>query len=123
MIPLTKLCWLNSMPNLFTLLADDKSEALPKVKALADANFYVAQKVLIFFDRVENIVGKAENAGHQHLILSQLFSKVFFPWVINPFPNKNLLFSCLHYNSFQNPVEKVEIAPFPTHFLHFWRNF
>ena len=32
------------------------------------------------FDRVENIVGKGENAGHQHFLLfPQCFEKGFFP--------------------------------------------
>ena len=32
------------------------------------------------FDRVENIVGKGENAGYQHFFLfPQCFEKAFFP--------------------------------------------
>ena len=30
------------------------------------------------FDRVENIVGKGENAGKQHFLLFPVFSKAFF---------------------------------------------
>ena len=34
------------------------------------------------FDRVENIVGKRENAGYQHFLLfPQCFQKLFFPRV------------------------------------------
>ena len=36
--------------------------------------------IISVFDRVENIVGKGENAGHQHFLLfPQCFEKVSFP--------------------------------------------
>ena len=35
--------------------------------------FNVAQLVQLFFDRVENIVGKGENAGYQHFLLFSKF--------------------------------------------------
>ena len=36
--------------------------------------------IISVFDRVENIVGKGENAGHQHFLLfPQCFEKAFFP--------------------------------------------
>ena len=36
--------------------------------------------IISFFDRVENIVGKGENAGHQHFLLfPQCFENAFFP--------------------------------------------
>ena len=45
--------------------------------------------MISIFDRVENIVGKAENTGNQlFLIFPQYFEKPFFLRVINPFPNK-----------------------------------
>ena len=34
-----------------------------KLKAFADKNFIVAQIVRLFFDRIENITVKGENAG------------------------------------------------------------
>ena len=35
--------------------------------------------IISVFDRVENIVGKGENAGHQHFLLfPQCFEKAFF---------------------------------------------
>ena len=53
--------------------------------------------IISVFDRVENIVGKEENAGYQHFLLfPQCFEKASFPdtskivivWVwINPAPN------------------------------------
>ena len=45
-------------------LPDDKILALPKLKSFADKHFSVVQVVQTFLDRVENIVGKGENAGH-----------------------------------------------------------
>ena len=46
---------------------------LSKLKAFADDHFEVAQMVQFCFDRVENIVGKGENAGAgiQHFLLFQ----------------------------------------------------
>ena len=35
--------------------------------------------MIFVFDRVENIVGKGENGGYQHFLLSQCFEKVSFP--------------------------------------------
>ena len=51
---------LNSFPN-------------DKFKAFADDNLDMAKTEKIFFDRVENIVGKGENAGHQHFLLFPYF--------------------------------------------------
>ena len=37
---------------------------------------YVAKMMISVFDRVENIVGKGENAGYQHFLLfATMFSK------------------------------------------------
>ena len=36
--------------------------------------------IISVFDRVENIVGKGQNAGYQHFLLfPQCFAKAFFP--------------------------------------------
>ena len=43
--------------------------ALSKMKTFLDINFTMAQMVQSFFDRVENIVGKGENAGYQHFLI------------------------------------------------------
>ena len=43
--------------------------ALSQFNVFADENFDVAQLVQLFFDMVENIVGKGENAGIQHFLL------------------------------------------------------
>ena len=63
---------LNSLPN-------DNILDWPKLKAFADDNSNVAAKMMIsFYDRVENIVRKGENAGYQHFLLfSQCFQKAF----------------------------------------------
>ena len=46
-------------------LPNDKILNLSKFKAFADDNINVTQKEKVVFGRVENIVGKAENAGDQ----------------------------------------------------------
>ena len=46
------------------------------MKAFADDKMNLAEKLKKFFEQVENIVGKEENAGHQHfLIFPQCFQK------------------------------------------------
>ena len=50
-----------------------------KLKASADDKIYVVEMTISAFDRVENIVGKGENAGHQHFLL---FPQCF----LGPFP-------------------------------------
>ena len=54
-----------------------------KFKASADDKIIVTQKFNFVFGRVENIVGKGENAGYQHFLLfPQCFQKLSFPEVI-----------------------------------------
>ena len=40
-----------------------------KLKAFADEKLRVAKMIISVYDRVENIVGKGENAGYQHFLL------------------------------------------------------
>ena len=47
----------------------DKILALTKFKAFANDNIMVTQKLKFVFERVENIVGKGENARYQHFLL------------------------------------------------------
>ena len=48
-------------------------------KALGDNKLTLAQMVQIFIDRLENNVGKGENAGYQHFLLfPQCFQKAYF---------------------------------------------
>ena len=47
-----------------------------KLKVFADDKLNVTEKLEFVLGRVENIVGKGENAGSQHFLLfSQCFSK------------------------------------------------
>ena len=50
-------------------LPDDKILGLPKLKAFADDKLNVTQSVKVAIHRIENIVGKEENAGYQHFLL------------------------------------------------------
>ena len=50
-----------------------------KLKAFTDDNIHVAEKLIFVLGRVENIVGKGENAGYQHFLLfPQCFQKASF---------------------------------------------
>ena len=50
-----------------------------QLNAFADDKIIVAQMKISVFDRVENIVGKGENAGYQHFLLfQQCFQKASF---------------------------------------------
>ena len=55
--------------NIINPLSDDKIVALAKLKAFADDNFIVTQTVQFLFERLQNVVGKGENASYQHFIL------------------------------------------------------
>ena len=52
----------------------DRFWALTRLNTFADNKFNVAKMLSSVFDRVENIVGKGENAGYQHFLL---FSQCF----------------------------------------------
>ena len=43
---------------------------LSKLEAFADDSFNVYQNFKFTLGRVENIIGKGENAGYQHFLLS-----------------------------------------------------
>ena len=74
---------LNSLPN-------DKIVDQSKLKAFADSKINVTQKFKFVLGRVENIMGKGENAGYQHFLLippafspcPTMFSKSFFLRVV-----------------------------------------
>ena len=60
----------------FNSLPDDEILDWSKLKAFADDKIVVAEKLKFVLGRVENIVGKGENAGDQHFLLfSQCFQK------------------------------------------------
>ena len=49
---------------------------LSKLKAFADDTFEIIKMMISVFDKVENSVGKGENAGYQHFLLfPQCFPK------------------------------------------------
>ena len=57
-------------------LPKDKILDETKLKAFADDKINVAWMMISVFDRVENFVGKGENAGYQHFVLfPQCFQK------------------------------------------------
>ena len=64
-------------------LPDDKILGLPKLKAFADDKSNVSQSIKGLFQRIESIVGKEENAGHQHFLLFPqslpVFKRLFPP--------------------------------------------
>ena len=67
---------LNSLPN-------DKILDWSKLIAFADNKTNVTEKLKFVLGRVENIVGKGENAGYQHLLpFSTMFSNGFFLKVV-----------------------------------------
>ena len=59
-------------------LPNDKILLQSKLKAFADNKLKVIQLAKFVMDKIENIVGKEENAGYQHfLLLPQCFQKAF----------------------------------------------
>ena len=92
----------------FNSLPNDKIFIKSRFKALADNKIVVTQKLKFVLERVQNIVGKGENAGHQHFLHfpPQCFLRLSFPEVfkvrivwervkagnysINPLPHKSL---------------------------------
>ena len=63
-----------SLSFLYNSLPYDKIFAKSKLKAFAYDKINVTQKLEIISTRVENILGKGENAGYQHFLL---FPKCF----------------------------------------------
>ena len=61
------------------LLLNEKILGQSKLKAFADIKINVAKKFKFVLERVENIMGKGENAGYQHFFLFQQgFQKASF---------------------------------------------
>ena len=55
---------------LFNPLPDNKIFDWSRLKACADDKINVTKKLMFALGRVENIVGKGQNAGKQHLVTS-----------------------------------------------------
>ena len=67
----------------FNSLPNDKFLDWSNVKELADNKIDVTEILKFLVGRVENIVGKGENAGYQHFLLfSTVFSKGFITRVV-----------------------------------------
>ena len=63
----------------FDPLPENKVLDWSKLKAFADHKIDVTEKLKIVLERLENIVGKVENAGYQHFLLfPQCFHKASF---------------------------------------------
>ena len=64
--------WLNSLPN-------DKTLDLSKLKVFADDKINHTQNLKFDFEKIENGLGKGENAGNWHFLLFlQCFQKLSF---------------------------------------------
>ena len=64
------------MAETFNSLPNDTFLDRSKLKVFADDKINVTEKLKIVLGRVENIVGKGENAGYQHFLLfPQCFQK------------------------------------------------
>ena len=59
----------------FTSLLNNKFLDWSKLKALADAKINMTEKLKFVLGRVENILGKGENAGYQHFLLFSCFQQ------------------------------------------------
>ena len=65
--------------SLFNSLPNDKILDRSKLKAFAEDKINVTEKLKFVLGRVENIVRKGENAGHQHFLLfPQSFQKASY---------------------------------------------
>ena len=75
--------WLCNSIWRINFLQNDKLLDMSILKAFADDKIILTQKLKIVMGRVENIVGKGENAGYQHFLLFlQCFQKLSFPEVL-----------------------------------------
>ena len=75
----SSLCSESSQNISFNSLPNDKILDWSKLKAFADDTINVTQKFKFVLGRVENIVGKGENAAHCHFLLfPQCFQKTTF---------------------------------------------
>ena len=61
-----------------SIIPNDKILAWPKLKAYTDDKIYVAKMTISVLVRVENIVGKGENAGYRHFPTPTMFAKTLF---------------------------------------------
>ena len=65
------------------LFINNKTLNQSKFKTFADDKIIMTQKLKFVLGKVENTVGKGENAGYQHFLLfPQCFQKFSFPGVL-----------------------------------------
>ena len=65
--------------NFIELLTKRQNHGLGQTEAFAADKLNIAEVVLSVCNKIENIVGKGENAGHQHFLLfPQCFPKVSY---------------------------------------------
>ena len=64
----------------FNSLPNDKILDWSNLKAVADDTSNAAEKLKFVLGRVENIVGKGENAGHQHFSFLHTVLKRLLCW-------------------------------------------
>ena len=79
-----------------------KFELEQNSKHLYDYNQNVSRIMVSVLGRVENIVGKGENAGYQHFLLfSTMFSKVFFTRVVDKVScTRTIILGCIFLQFF-----------------------
>ena len=66
----------NCKQKIINPLPNNKILDVTKLKAFADDKLNVARTMISLLDRIENTVGKGENAGYQHFLLfPQCFPK------------------------------------------------
>ena len=76
---LSKINFQNQAVHAFNSLTNNKILGWSELKEFADDKIKVLKMMTIVFDRVENIVGRGENAGFQHFLLfPQCFQKAFY---------------------------------------------
>ena len=84
--------WLQAFPHFPAMCSslnsspDDAILGLPTLRAFADDKLNVTQNVEVIFHRIENILGKEENAGYQHFLLFLQCFKSLFPPVRQKLP-------------------------------------
>ena len=91
---------------MFNSLPNDKILDLTKFKALADDKSNVAKIIISLIDRVENIVGKGENAGYQHFLLFPQYFQIAFSSGSLKVGLYGIGLNCLLYNAFNLDVAK-----------------
>ena len=69
-IAIIQCTWLHpKKPLVFNPLPNDKIWDVTKLKGFADDKLNIDNMTIFLFDKEENSVAKAENAGYQHFLL------------------------------------------------------